>query len=266
MTEEKETAERVTRRDLVEGRIEKVVTDRTALVEVSHIQGGLRFENAEQIVDAAKVMATAGSMLPPWLQGNIGGCWGIILKSVELQMSPMTLASMTYEVENRGVRQVAYMSNFFRTIIEQRARIKEKRLHARYEGSGDDMVCYVYATFVGDTEPCEWPPREAAADYTLKKLRPGTNERGQVRGSQLWVTKPAQQQFYAMSRDWGRVYCSALLAGMYGAEELDDSAQYQGPLNAKDVTPNLGARLGAVAEDGFAAEQTIAGIDQALEE
>src|SRR5688572_20500296 len=100
--------DRVTRRDLAEGRVDKVLTDRTALVSVDDVVGGLRFENALQIAEAAKIMATSGSMLPPWLQGNVGGCWGIILRSIELRMSPMTLASMTYEVENKGVKQVAY--------------------------------------------------------------------------------------------------------------------------------------------------------------
>ncbi|WP_065755238.1 recombinase RecT [Bradyrhizobium paxllaeri] len=247
--------QRVTRGDLAAGKVDKVLSDRTALVAVDDVVGGLKFENALQIAEAAKIMATAGSMLPPWLQGNVGGCWGIILRAIELRMSPMTLASMTYEVENKGVRQVAYMSNFFRTIVEQRARIKEKRLRTRYEGTGDDMVCFVYATFDGDDQPCEWPPREAAEQYTLKKLRPGRNDRGQIRGSPLWETKPAQQMFYAMSRDWARVYCSSLVAGMYTEEELrEQEARAQ---TAKDVTPHdkqpeLRSRLrGREGREGF---------------
>jgi len=243
MTDTAVEQERITRRDLAEGRTDKVLTERTAMVSVDDVVGGLKFENALQIAEAAKIMATSGSMLPPWLQGNVGGCWGIILRSIELRMSPMTLASMTYEVENKGVKQVAYMSNFFRTIVEQRARIKEKRLRTRYEGTGDEMVCFVYATFEGEDEPCEWPPKEAADQYTLKKLRPGRNDRGQIRGSPLWETKPAQQIFYAMSRDWARVYCSSLVAGMYTEEELrEQEARAQ---TAKDVTPQKPAEVRA---------------------
>jgi hypothetical protein len=257
-----EPTERVTRRDLVEGKIGKVLDpEKSALVPMPH--GVLQFDNAFQVGEAAKLMATAGPLLPPWLQGNVGGCWGIILRSTEIGISPLTLAAMTFITEKRGVQRLGYDSTYFRTMIEKFAPIKH-RLMARYEGEGDDLVCIVYTTMKGETEPREFPPASAKKDFTLKKLHPGHNEYGAVKGSPLWDEKPALQMFYAMSRDWARMYCSDIVAGAYTREELA-KAGYEETEKLRDTSPRLTERLrgqtGEGVKPGF-----LKAIDEAIAE
>ncbi len=246
--------DRVTRRDLVEGKIGKVLDpERSGSVPMHN--GGLRFENAFQMAEAAKLMATAGPLLPPWLQGNVGGCWAIILRSQEIDISPLTLAAMTYVTEKGGVQRIGYDSSYFRTLVEKYAPIKE-RLAVRYEGDGDELVCIVYATFKGESEPRQFPPKGSEKDFTLAKLRPGRNDRGQIKGSPLWETKAPLQMFYAMSRDWARMYCTDIVAGVYAREELEEHGFVE-VTRPTDLSPRLGQRLRGQTGEGFSGMKSI---------
>jgi len=251
--------DRVTRRDLVEGKIGKVLDpERTGLVQVT---SGLKFENAFQIAEAAKIMATCGPMLPPWLQGNVGGCWGILLRSNELDVPPLTLAQMTFITEKGGVQRLGYDSVYFRMMVEKFAPIKH-RLQSRYEGEGDDLVCIVYTTFKGESEAREFPPRGQYKNFTLGKRRPGRNEKGYLKGSPLWETKPELQLFYDMSRDWARMYCADIVAGAYSRDELND-AGFEDVTQPTDMSPRLRERLRGQTGEGFAG---ISSIDAAIAE
>ena len=236
--------EGITRRDLAEGKIEKLPPDRGLSVQMNDAMGGLVFRNALELADAAKYMSAAGPLLPPWLQGNVGGCWAVLLRSQETGISPLALAAMMYVTEKKGVQRVGYDSVYFRTMVERFAPIKE-RLAARYEGEGDDLICIVYATFKGEKEPREFPPKGTEKDFTLGKLRPERNEYGAIKGSPLWDDKPPLQLFYAMSRDWSRMYCADIVAGAYTREELvsagySDTVEITPP---RDLSPRLRERL-----------------------
>ncbi|UQR66186.1 recombinase RecT [Bradyrhizobium sp. C-145] len=254
-------SERVTRRDLVEGNAEKVVTERTEAVTLFK-GGGVDYSNLRDMVDAAKLLASAGPMLKPWLQGNVGGCFAICLRAQELGVSPLALAGWTYIVEQyvngQKVEQVAYESQMFHAIIEARAPITT-RLQVGYEGEGDKRRCRVWATFKGETEPRYFPPLDADPDqFTLGKLHPGHNDKGKVKGSPLWDKKPDLQLFYNMSRDWARMYCPDVIAGMYGRDEMEDAGFTVASDQAKDVSPGLNARLrGSSAALGQAAIDAI---------
>jgi hypothetical protein len=253
---------KVTRRDLAEGKIGKVLDpERTGLVPMRDA-GGLRFDNAFQMAEAAKLMSTAGPLLPPWLQGNVGGCWAIILRSSEIGISPLTLAAMTYVTEKKGVQRLGYDSVYFRTLVEMYAPIKD-RLAARYEGEGDDMVCIVSATFKGETEPRQFPPKGTEKDFTLGKMRPDRNEYGAIKGSPLWDDKPALQLFYAMSRDWARMYCADIVAGVYTKDELIESG-FEDVTRPTDLSPRLRDRLRGSTGEGF--RQGTQSIDAAIAE
>jgi hypothetical protein len=258
MTDETELSEqpqpdaggRVTKRMLAEGQIEKVMTERTNMVPVGG--DGLRFENAMQMAEAAKLMATAGPLLPPWLQGNPGGCWAILLRSTEVGISPLTLAAMSFVTEKKvgdtKVQQIGWDSSYFRTLVEKYAPIKG-RLEVRYEGEGDALVCIVYATFKGEDKPRQFPPPGTEKDFTLAKLHPGHGSKEVnghkvtwVKGSPLWDTKPPLQMFYAMSRDWARMYCTDIVAGVYTREELVEQG-FSDVVTPSDLSPGLRQRL-----------------------
>ncbi len=252
--------DRITRRDLVEGKIGKVLdAERTSSIPMAN--GGLRFENAFQMAEAAKLMSTAGPLLPPWLQGNVGGCWAIILRSQEIDISPLTLAAMTYVTEKGGIQRIGYDSAYFRTLVEKYAPIKE-RLAVRYEGEGDELVCIVYATFKGESEPRQFPPPGTEKNFTLGKLRPDRNQYGQIKGSPLWDDKPPLQMFYAMSRDWSRMYCTDIVAGVYTREELEEH-DFVEVTRPQDLSPRLGQRLRGQTGEGFAG---VKSIDEAIAE
>jgi hypothetical protein len=205
--------------------------------------------------EAAKLMATAGPMLPEWLQGNVGGCWGIILRATELGISPLTLANWSYLVDNKGVKRVAYESQFYHAIIEARAPLKE-RLQYEIRGEGDDRVCRVWGTFKGETIVRE------LISAKLGDLRPGKNQYGQTKGSPLWDRKPDVQMFYDTSRDWARMFCPDILGGVYARDELEEAEQRVGPEHAKDVSPKLRERLRGPVGEGF--EHTKSSIEASI--
>jgi hypothetical protein len=258
MTETDVDNGRVTRRDLAEGKIEKVMSERTTMVPISDF--GLRFENAFQMGEAAKLMATAGPMLPEWLQGNVGGCWGIILRATELGISPLTLANWTYITEKKNqdgsiTKRIAYESQFYHAIVEARAPIKESLQH-EIIGEGDERKCRVWATFKGETKPKEF------LSETLGKLRPGRNQYGAIKGSPLWDRKPEVQMFYDASRDWARINCPHILGGVYAREEMEENEDHVGPDHAKDVSPKLRERLRGPVGEGF--EHTKSSIEASI--
>lgn len=266
-TEQPDTS-RLTKRDLVEGKAEKAVTDRMSGVPIA-AKGGVDYGSLKDMVDAAKLLSAAGPMIPPWLQGNVGGMFGICMKAQELGISPLSLANWSYVVEqwtpNGKVERVAYESQFFHAVIEQNAPIVG-RLNVSYEGAGDARKCRVWATFKGEAEPRYFPPLDADPDqFTLGKLRPGLNDKGRRKGSPLWDLKPDLQLFYNMSRDWARMYAPDIIAGMYGREELEEVGFVAVSEQAKDISPRLAHRLSiAKTDEGFIGEQSIQGIDAAL--
>ncbi len=166
---------------------------------------------------------------------------------------------------NGKVERVAYESQFFHAVIEQNAPIVG-RLNVSYEGAGDARKCRVWATFKGEAEPRYFPPLDADPDqFTLGKLRPGLNDKGRRKGSPLWDLKPDLQLFYNMSRDWARMYAPDIIAGMYGREELEEVGFVAVSEQAKDISPRLAHRLSiAKTDEGFIGEQSIQGIDAAL--
>ncbi len=267
---DQQPTDRVTRRDLVEGKIGKVLDpERTGSVAVGEgIFAGLKFENAFQIAEAAKIMSTCGPLLPPWLQGNVGGCWGMLLRSVEIGVSPLTLAAMTFVTEKKRKdgtieQRLGYDSVYFRMMVEKFAPIKD-RLQVKYQGEGDDLVCIVFTTFKGETEPRYFPPPGQEKNFILGKLRPDKNEWGKIKGSELWATKPELQMFYAMSRDWARMYCADIVAGAYTREELDKAGFGAVEVTQpSDLSPRLRERLSGQRGEGFSG---AAAIDKALAE
>lgn len=254
--------DRVTRRDLVEGNAEKVITERTEAVTLFK-GGGVDYTNLRDLVDAAKLLAASGPYLPPFMQGNVGACFANCMRAQELGVSPLALAKWTYVVEQfvggQKVEQVAYESQMFHAVVEARAPITT-RLQVAYEGEGDMRRCRVWATFKGEKEPRHFPPLDAAPDqFTLGKLRPKRNDSGRIKGSPLWDTKPDLQLFYNMSRDWARMYCPDVISGMYGRDEMEDAGFTVASEAARDVSPRLTERLrGTAPSIGQAA---IAAID-----
>lgn len=223
--------------------------------------GGVDFATLKDIHTFAGWLCKAGPMIPPWLQDNHGGMFGICIKAHELGISELALANWSYVTTNGGVERVAYESQFFHAIIERPNGPLKTRLFYEIVGEGEGRCCRVWATLKGESEP-----RSFLSD-TLAKLRPERNQYGKVKGSPLWDSKPELQLFYNASRDFARVYCPDVIAGMYGRDEIEDHKDnFRGADNARDVSPKLIDRLRSMdSNEGFVGDKMIQTIDAALD-
>lgn len=226
----------VTKRDLIEQKIEKVFPSPSG-VRVAE-SGALAYANMSEVIEAAKMMSMSGAMIPPWLQGNPGACWAILIQASHWGFEPVAVARMAYEVTDKeGRKQVSYMSQLLHALIEARAPLK-RRLRFEYAGEGETRACTCTGHIRGEVDPLEYtsPP--------LAKITP--------KRSPLWSSDPDQQLAYYSSRAWARRYCPDVLLGVYDGEEIE-----RGP---KDVTPAVAAadalhnRLAAANADGGTGE------------
>jgi hypothetical protein len=225
--------------------LDRIDPSRLAEVEMGELPTqlvGLNINNVLEAWEFAKIMALAGSALPPWLRNNPGGCMYVIARALELRMSPYGIANWSYEVENKGVKRVAWESGFFQAVVNRRAPIVQ-RLMFEIIGEGDERRCKVWATIKGEDAP------RVFISETLARLRPPMGDSGARRGSPLWDKKPEVQLAYNAMRDFARLYFADVVSGLYTLDELRDMGFNEiGPDRARDVTPigALRARLAPV--------------------
>ncbi|MGK8640353.1 recombinase RecT [Brucella anthropi] len=170
-------------------------------------------QNLGEVVRFAEVMCKADIALPKHLRGNAGACMAVAMQALEWQMSPFAVASKSYSVNGT----IAYEAQLIAAVVNTRSGIKG-RLKYAFNGSGSDMTCTVTGTL--DGEECE---------YTSPMI--GTIP---TKNSPLWKSDPQQQLGYFSARSWARRHCPEVLLGVY---DRDEAESFQGPDNAKDVTP-----------------------------
>ncbi|KAB2798941.1 recombinase RecT [Brucella anthropi] len=170
-------------------------------------------QNLGEVVRFAEVMCKADIALPKHLRGNAGACMAVAMQALEWQMSPFAVASKSYSVNGT----IAYEAQLIAAVVNTRSGIKG-RLKYAFKGSGSDMTCTV--TGMLDGEECE---------YTSPTI--GTIP---TKNSPLWKSDPQQQLGYFSARSWARRHCPEVLLGVY---DRDEAESFQGPDNAKDVTP-----------------------------
>lgn len=262
MTDQPETERTtVTRRDLIEQNIGKVFSNGyasdkededkqvAALVQqaAQPVAARPEFGVSEKEADAAKMLSMTGPLIPEWLRGNIGACWGMIQLSKRwtrysprtnswVHFDPLVIAGSTYLVRSDKSESVGFMSVFIRALIDAFAPLKTK-LRYEYSGESQERQCTVIGLMIGETQPLVYttPP--------LKLITP--------KKSPLWSSDPDRQLAYYGSRAWGRLYCADILHGVYDEDELEGDRVAR----AKDVTPAdtqaaLHERLAARAKEG----------------
>jgi len=191
----------LTKRELVEKGVEALDPAKYAEQAVAHQPAhGVSQVNLPQVVEIAKFMAVAGEGVPNHCRANVGICLRLTFQAVEWQMSPFSVADMSYIVNGR----LAYMSQLIHAVVEARAPI-QKRLDCKYEGEGPTRTCTVIGHFIsGDTR-----------EYTTPEFKDI-----KVKNSPLWTQDPDQQLFYYASRSWARKWCPDVLLGVYTREEM----------------------------------------------
>lgn len=170
-------------------------------------------QNLGEVVRFAEVMCKADIALPKHLRGNAGACMAVAMQALEWQMSPFAVASKSYSVNGT----IAYEAQLIAAVVNTRSGIKG-RLKYTFNGTGSDMTCTVTGTL--DGEECEYTSPPIGSIPT--------------KNSPLWKSDPQQQLGYFSARSWARRHCPEVLLGVY---DRDEAESFQGPDNAKDVTP-----------------------------
>jgi hypothetical protein len=234
--------------DKLEGKIDRVAAGAT---EIHMGFGGVKFQTMMELMEFSKLMAVSGSAVPYHLRGNPGACLAICTKALRFGFDPFALAehsfAMSKEVDTtvtqptggrttikEKVETIAYDSYVLRAIIESHAPIKG-RLKYSYAGEGDERTCTVSCILLETDEII------SLTSVTLGKRKKdiGTSEKGNLKGSSLWITKPDQQQGYDTARDLCRLHFPEVLMGWYDKDEFDEYAKAAA---ATDVTPASGLK------------------------
>ena len=232
----------------IEKRVDRAIA---GAVVVNADIGGVKFASMVEVMEFAKLMAVSGIAVPQHLRGNPGACLGIVVQAQELRVSPFALANKSYVANDR----LAYESQVIHAIVEARAPIKG-RLRYEIVGEEDERRCKVWATFRGEDAP------HVYTSETLGKLRNarGKNDRGQVKGSPMWVDQPEVQLFYSASRTWARMFCPDVILGIYAIDELpDDPTDVTPPQVSKsdEYAQKLRDARASRASTGFDAEKVM---------
>lgn len=176
----------------LEDKIDKAAAGATA-IDMS--LGGIQFKSMIELMEFAKLMAVSGCAVPPHLRGNPGACLAVCTKALRFGFDPFSLAEHSYSMVKSqkvdgswvDVETIAYDSFVIRAIIQAHAKITGP-LQYVYEGEGDERKCTVTATPSDSSKP------NALTSPTLGKIKAniGTNDKGKLKGSPLWTTKPDQ--------------------------------------------------------------------------
>lgn len=230
----------VTKGDLAGGNLEVINKELSRELLIDDRKGALQFRNMLEVMEFAKIMATAGTAVPPMLRGNPGSCLAICVQAAEWHFSPFAVASKAYEVNGR----IAFESQLIHAVIESRAPLMQ-RLRCEYEGEGDERVCIVTGHIRGEVDPLVY--RSPKFGKILPKNSP------------LWKVDPDQQQWYFSSRGWCRRYTPDVLLGVYSKDEMQDNPPDDA--QAADAGTDLHNRLIAGAStrtgEGFTTEGIV---------
>jgi hypothetical protein len=239
---------------------EKIDKTLAASTTIDMSLGGVQFKSMLELMDFAKIMAISDCAVPPHLRGNPGACLAICTKALRFGFDPFALAehsfamdkeeSITIESANGGrvtqkekVKIIAYDSFVIAAIINAHAPITG-RMQIAYEGEGDNLRCKITAVSQGVTLEHVSP----TLGERIKAI--GKSDKGYIKGSPLWLTKPHQQLAYDARRDFCRKFFPEILMGWYDKDEYDENVRAVRATDVTEDTPNLGDRLRKAKKKG----------------
>jgi hypothetical protein len=180
--------------------------------------GGVRLENLGQVLEFSKLMSISGLAVPAWLRNNPGGCLAICSRAMRWGLDPFAVAEQSYVARGKGGEDhIGFMAQLIHAVITAHAPLKG-RLRTEILGQGDERRCKVWGTFKGETAPHEY----TSETLGRKKENIGTNDKGQLKGSPLWISDPEVQLRYSAVRQWCRLHSSETILGVFSVDELDD--------------------------------------------
>ncbi len=180
------------------------MSESTALVLRPPMTTALEPSNINEAIRLADIMADGG-LVPKHLQGKPADCFLVIETAVRWGMSPFAVAQATSVIGGKLMHEGKLVA----AVINARGGLA-KRLDYRFEGAGDKLVCFPFATLQGEDKP-----REIEEGVALANVRTSND---------MWRKQPHQQLTYAAARIWARRHMPELMLGVYAPEEFEARA------------------------------------------
>lgn len=233
--------------DLIENKIDKATTGTLGFTA----GGSMSFDNINQLMEFAKIMAISKVAIPGHLRDNPGACAAVCIQAMEWNMSPFAVANKSYSVNDR----LGYEAQLVNAVILRRAPIVG-RFKIEYTGKDATRQCTVTAE-LADGERVSYTSPEFAKITT--------------KNSPQWKYDPDQQLFYFSSRAMCRRHFPDVLLGVYTQDELAAEPPRQATGRVVDFTapalPNnsqAAPETGGISSGGSGAaifHQSAAGLD-----
>ncbi|ASK03364.1 RecT family recombinase [Citrobacter freundii] len=228
-----------------------------------------------QLQAVAGLMAQAAVTVPEHLRGNPADCMAIIMQAMQWGMNPYAVAQKTHLVN--GV--LGYEAQLVNAVISSSNAIVG-RFHYEYEGdwskcaSSREEIVKKPAKGGGTYDKKEMVRGWTSADEQGLSVRVGAVIRGEseitwgepvflssviTRNSPLWISNPKQQIAYLALKYWARLYCPAVVLGVYTPDEVE-------PRTEKEINPapqrvNLADITGDTVTTTHSAQESAANID-----
>lgn len=239
---------------------------RRAIIEVQDpipLLDTAQFEHMQRI---AKVMAQS-TLIPEALykEGTkdnkqelpyeqiLSNCFLVVNQAVRWGMDPFAVAQCVSVVHGK----LCYEGKLVSAVLDAKLHL---RLHHHFTGAGDDMRIYLSDKPFDTMIAVENEKGETETGPVLKFLKPGFRNPalrlfdGSVAewktsgNGTPWTPKNfVRMLIYRGTRDWTRIYESAIMLGVYTPDEMLDLSENVRALRAKDVAdrPSLADRLAA---------------------
>lgn len=199
-----------------------------------------------QLQSVAGLMAQAAVTVPEHLRGNPADCMAIIMQAMQWGMNPYAVAQKTHLVN--GV--LGYEAQLVNAVISSSNAIAG-RFHYEYDGdwskcaTSREEIVKKPAKGGGTYDKKEMVRGWNSADEQGLSVRVGAVIRGEseitwgepvflssviTRNSPLWVSNPKQQIAYLALKYWARLYCPAVVLGVYTPDEVE-------PRTEKEINP-----------------------------
>ena len=168
-------------------------------------------DSMNSIAKFADFMAQGKVMLPDHLRGKPSDCMAVAIQAMQWGMNPFAVAQKTHLVSGT----LGYEATLVNAVISSSTAI-DGRFHYRYSeaawSSDRDPLAWIQvgAILKGESE-IQWG----------EKLFPATVA---TKNSPLWKTNPKQQAGYLALKYWARLYCPAVMLGVYTVDEVQEFA------------------------------------------
>lgn len=218
-----------------------------------------------QLQAVAGLMAQAAVTVPEHLRGNPADCMAIIMQAMQWGMNPYAVAQKTHLVNGA----LGYEAQLVNAVISSSNAIVG-RFHYEYDGdwskcaTSREEIVKKPAKGGGTYDKKEIVRGWSSADEQGLSVRVGAVIRGEseitwgepvflssviTRYSPLWVSNPKQQIAYLALKYWARLYCPAVVLGVYTPDEVEQRTE-------KEINPApQRMSLSDIKGDNVAAQQ-----------